>query len=608
MKYFIRLLFLAGILILVSGCASDNDGPPSHEFPPAGPLPPGGMPPPPPFNLNPHEKAAIYIRKGVRSPENEYEGGKVSIAIAEGATGITETAAEGVLLTSSDYTATGLVVAEGSYKLGGDTDYYTLIPKVENDYLGAEVSSNFDPASDYNFNSVFLFTVGAEVTKDAKVGASGIDASNKGEVLHLDNVYLQVDGAQRYVSSTFSEATTVVNDSYLVSTGDAGGHTDDIPLPFSNEALLISGAARTNFTIGSAQTYYFNSTVVAEGWAALSTDAAAPEGLDLHAYNSKALALNGGYGTYADFFCRVWLHGAYLEAAEIGGIISKSGEIHVLDGESIPEDIQRFNTGASTTKGSHIKAGRNALMIHAPDMMGEGLKAVDHGTLNVIKSTLETSNELVSDFAYETYGKEVAAYVEYIKGDVILIKSTSATIKLDETTLISSNGVLFHTVLNSDRMGNFLSEKDNQLKGSDGSLLVRPIRLLMVNMSAAGDILHDDYHRDMDIKLEGTKLEGRICQGTFNSWTQLWKKKGITEASWLPNTNWQGKNELSLTIDGNTEWIVTEESTMSRLTIEEGASITPQLGHQLTLTVDGKERPISPGTYQGEILFKLTKD
>ena len=563
--------------------------------------------PPWPFSLEPHEEAAIYISDGERLTEQEYTGTKVAVEVAKGAKGISKTAADGILLTATDYEANGIVVAGGTYTIGGEKDYYTLIPNVDNHYVGTEVAAGFDAGSDYNFNSVLLFGLDADVPADAKTGSCAIDAANDGEVLYLENVYVQVDGAQRYASSTFLDATTVVNSSYLVTTGNVGGFTDSIALPFSNEALLISGAARTNFTIGTSHTYYYNSTVIAEGWASLSTDASTGDGLDLYAYNTKAYALNGGYGAYADFTCRVWLYGSYLEAAEVGGILSKSGEIYVFDGASATEDILAYNTGATTSEGSHVKAGRNALMVHAPDMGGEGLPAVDHGTIRVVKSTLETSDELESTFGYGIYGEDVLAYINYIKGDVILVKSTSATIALEEATLKSSNGVLFHTVLNSDRMGNFLAAGDNKAKNEENKLIVQPVTLSLSNMSAEGNILHDDYQRNMLLELTSTQLQGRINQGTHKSWTSLWAEKGITEAYWLPNEAWSASNELSVRIDGRSRWVVTGSSAMTSLIVEKGATISAPPGHQLTMVVNGKEVPVSPGRYEGKIVLTVSK-
>lgn len=604
------------LMALLFGCHSKkNNGKndksqPQGEMPPgAPPMPPGGfpdgMPPPPPFNLDPHENAAVYIVEGEQLESKEIKDGSIKISIADGASGINSESADGFLMTSSSYNATGIVVKKGAYKIGGKKDFYTVIPNFENDYVGTTVADKFNPDSEYNYNSVLLFGLDSQVPEDATTGSSGIDAANDGEILYIDNAYLQVDGAQRYVSSTFGDATTVVNASYLVSTGNANGYTNEIPLPFSNEALLISGSARTNFTISTSHTYFNNSIVVAEGWASLSTDAASGDGLDLYAYNTKAYALNGGYATYADFTCRVWSFGSYLEASEVGGILSKSGEIYIMDGGSAPKEVLAFNTGATTTDGSHVKAGRNALMIHAPDMMGEGLSQVDHGTVKVVNSTLETTNELKSSFDYTTYGKDAVAYLNYIKGDVILVKSTSANVTLDGATLKSSNGVLFHTVLNSDKFGNFLKEGDNKATDKDGNELVKPIRLNLKNMSTSGDILHDDYHRDMELHLVDTQLKGKIDLGSFDRWKKLWEEKGITKGKWMADDSWQGKNELLVRLDEKSSWEVTETCLISQLIIADGASITAPNGKKLKLLIDRKEVPLKAGNYEGEVLLKV---
>lgn len=603
-----NLIYTFFVMAMLFGCKSGPKsesvplpgGPPPSAPPPPG-MPPGGfpegMPPPPPFNMDPHDKAAIFIKNGARVAENEYDEGIVEVTVAEGAAGVGSEGMDGVLLTSADYNATGIVIAGGSYKIGGNKDWYTLITNPEHNYIDTKVASDFDATSPNNYNTVLLFELDEDILKEAETGSSGIDAGNDGAVVFIENAYMQVDGAQRYVSSTFGNATTVINDSYLVSTGNANGLTNDVSLPFSNEALLISGAARTNFSIGTSHTYYLNSTVVAEGWAALSTDASSGDGLDLYAYNTKAYALNGGYTTYADFTCRVWLYGSLLQAAEVGGILSKSGEIYVMDGGSATEDILKFNSGKTTSEGGHVKAGRNAFMIHAPDMMGEGLKAADHGRLTVLKSTLETSNLLESTFDYTTYGQEASAYVDYIRGDVILIKSTSATVKLEETILKSSNGVLFHTVLNSDRFGNFLAENDNE------SAL--PITLTMSKMSVEGDILHDDYQRDMRIEFTETSLKGRIYHGSHESWTKHWADNGITKAQWLPDERWNGTNELAVSLDGDSHWEVTKTSSMSRLILEEGARLTAPAGSFISLMVNGEEITIAAGSYSGKVVLSI---
>ncbi|MFT4197828.1 MAG: hypothetical protein QM601_07965 [Pseudoxanthomonas sp.] len=544
--------------------------------------------------------AGIYISDGARTPAKEYQDGTVQVSVADGAPGVDGKAADGVLLTSSKYEATGLVVSNGHYRLGGGKDYYTVYSDIGKDYLGTSTSTGKDKLG--SFNSVLLLTLGDKVPKDANTGSSGVDADNQSEV-DIDNVYLQVDGAQRYVDSTFAGAKTVINDSYLVGTGNAGKLTSDIKVPFSNEALLISGWSRTNFSVSHSTTYYFNSTVVAEGWAALSTDACGGDGLDLYAYNTTAKALNGGYGTYADFGCRVWLYGSTLASAEIGAIISKSGTIHLLDGAAVDRAVLAYNKGKTTTSPSILTGGRNALMIHAPDMRGEGIGAVDYGHFFARNSTLSTDRRLSSSFDYATYGDAVKKYVDYISGDVILVKSTSADIELDNTKLESYNGVLFHTVLNSDRMGNYLAAGDNQKTKPDGSLIVKPITLGLSNLSASGALLHDDYQRNLEVKLAAASLTGKIVQGTFESWKALWDGKGVATANWLKDKNWSGSNTLTVALDAKSRWTVTDTSTLTGLDIAEGAQLAAAKGQRLVMTVDGVETPIAPGHYQGKIVI-----
>src|SRR5262249_49095037 len=144
----------------------------------------------------------------------------------------------------------------------------------------------------------------------------------------------------------------------------------------------------------------------------------------------------------------------------------------------------------------------------APDMMGEGLKAADTGTLNVSNSTLATTKSLVSTFDYSQYSDAVAAYVNYVSGDDILVKSTSANISLNKANMDSYNGVLVHTVLNSDSMGNFLAAGDNAS--------VNPVSVSMTDMKVMGDLLHEDYQRDMIVKLSNTTLTGAIIKGTYD--------------------------------------------------------------------------------------------
>ena len=381
-RFFPLFLTLLLFICVLGVSAADNAGGPPPGMPegmsgppgggpgggpggmPGGPL--GGMPGGPPggmFMFGAPSEAAIFIENGVQNTGKEYDTGKFKANIKSDADGIT---IQGLNLTSGDYTFNG-IVADGEKS----------IVTIDNSKMKLGVTRD----------------AGAD-----DIGGAAVITSN-GATTCINNSELVVDGAQRYTINTSGTSKLIVNDSSVSQTG-SNEFTTMQTEPFSNNALLISGIARANMSVGSSKTYFFNSTCTTEGWAALSTDAASKEGLDLYAYNTRAIAQHGGYGTYADFDCRVWLYGSTLESPEIGAIISKSGKVMIADGASAPGEVTKYNTGKTTTAGSVVTAGRNAVMIHAPDMAGQGKAAADCGFLDVINSTLATSRKLKSTRDY----------------------------------------------------------------------------------------------------------------------------------------------------------------------------------------------------------------
>ena len=128
---------------------------------------------------------------------------------------------------------------------------------------------------EYRGKSAFMRKSGALRASLLIFGLAGAALSvSNGATVYLNHSDLVVDGAQRYVTETSGTSTLIVNDSNVTQTG-SNAFTSKMTEPFSNNALLISGIARANMSVGLSKTYYFNSTVTTEGWAALSTDAAA---------------------------------------------------------------------------------------------------------------------------------------------------------------------------------------------------------------------------------------------------------------------------------------------------------------------------------------------
>lgn len=508
------------------------------------------------------DEAEVYVEDGMRAPGKEYgTGSTVSV------------------IPPIDAAATSVSDADVSSGTFSDTFFVATGTGSESTISGTSVS------------------LGATA-----VGGSGGPAVSVGTdaFVMLDDVDITVDGSERYAAYVVENGKLVVRNSSLETTGAAEG--DGGTEPASNAALLIYGMSRTNMSVGQSQTYYLNSSAVAEGWAALSTDSATGDGLDLYAYNTYSEATNGGYGTYADTDCRVHLYGSSLQSPEIGAIISKNGSIEALDGSAVDATTASYlgPDDPATEAGTLITGGRNAVMLHAPDMMGEGLRATDTGTLTVKGSSLMTDAALadaaVTDYA-EKYGEAVGAYVDHVRGSTVLVKSTSANISLDGAGMGSYSGVLVHTVLNNDGMGNFLAEGD----ADDAS--VDNVNVTMSGMDVAGDILHEDYQRYMYLSLDSTELQGAVVSGTYDSWTSRWS--GYGDVSWLPDDSWDTVNGTHMALANGSVWTVTGTSTLSSLTVDSSSSIIGAGGSPVGITVDGArvslEKIIGAGTVSGEI-------
>jgi hypothetical protein len=61
-------------------------------------------------------------------------------------------------------------------------------------------------------------------------------------------------------------------------------------------------------------------------------------------------------------------------------------------------------------------------------------------------------------------------------------------------------------------------------------------------------------------------------------------------------------------VDAGSKWEVAETTTLSELTIAQGASITAAQGRSVTMTVDGVETPLKAGSYKGKIVLTPAKD
>jgi hypothetical protein len=200
--------------------------------------------------------------------------------------------------------------------------------------------------------------------------------------------------------------------------------------------------------MGAAQAFYEDSTIVAEAWGALSTDAA--RGARLQADRCRIIVRRSGYGTYADNGASVVINDSTLDVPTFGGVIAGQASL----------SLNRVRS----------RSAGNTVMIHS--VMGQ---PGELATLRISGGRLQSTNA------------------------AIVIKSANADIEVDGARIEARNGDLLLAVVNDDSHRTALN--GTEPPGSRATL--RHARL-------SGNVLNLDSERHLSLKLEDTQLSGRI--------------------------------------------------------------------------------------------------
>lgn len=212
--------------------------------------------------------------------------------------------------------------------------------------------------------------------------------------------------------------------------------------------LGIVGTARTALVMGEAKAYFQDSLIIADGWGALSTDAA--RGAYLEADRCDIRVLRSGYATYADNGAAVKLKRSKIQAATFTGVIAGQASIAL-------EDVR------STSQG-------NTVMIHS--VMGQPQEVA---TLDIRGGQLDSLNA------------------------AILVKSANAKITVEGAKMTAGNGDLILGVVNDDSHA-------TKVNGAQ----VPGIHATLRHSALEGNLLMLDTDRPMTVTLEDTRLTGRV--------------------------------------------------------------------------------------------------
>ncbi|MBN1625192.1 MAG: hypothetical protein JW944_01605 [Deltaproteobacteria bacterium] len=298
--------------------------------------------------------------------------------------------------------------------------------------------------------------IGSEYTlSDANIELSG-DGTGMGTgaavedhaTLIIRNSNITCSGQRNAVSCKRSSTLKVYN-STLVGHGSPFDPLAETPNPIDNSQYLeIRGNSRTTETTSNSYIYFYNSTIIADGWGACSTDQSG-QFVYQEANNCKIKTVKSGYGAYADWFCHDIFNNCEFDVASMAVIIAGEAD--------------------ATFRETKANCGTYFAMMHC--VTGSHTEV---GTLRVT-------------------GGEIAC-----KSPAVIVKSHNAIIKFDDVKIAAESGILVKSIVNPD-------PNATRVEGD-----VYGIHATFKDMDAVGDIIHEDPARIMSISLESAILKGAV--------------------------------------------------------------------------------------------------
>ncbi len=353
-------------------------------------------------------------------------------------------------------TTSAILVEDGKYVADKSKTSAVTGGKITDRYArGVTIKS-----SDTGVGGIYVKGYGTEYTLcDATIELDGevsdMDAAAGGAApddyatLILRNCTITGSGKSRMATSAHGHGMLKVYNSTLTTKG--APFTTDFSTTAQKTQLEVDGNTRTHVTVANSYSHFYYSTIVAEGWGALSTDGS--DGfVYLEADHCTIKTIKAGYGTYSDSACHNVFNSCTFDVAGMCAIMADESDITFTDVQA--------------------KCGSYFTLIH------------NVGTVTDI-ATLKV------------FGGEIAT-----QKAAIITKSANTDILFDGARIKTGNGVLIQSTISKD---------PSAKRAYKPTVTVLGIHARFKNMDMEGDVLHDDHEaRPMTICLESTTLKGAI--------------------------------------------------------------------------------------------------
>ena len=282
-------------------------------------------------------------------------------------------------------------------------------------------------------------------------GPSSGAAVKYGAKLTVRNAVINTSGRTRYSTAAEEGSVLKVYDSVIWSHGIPYGEGIPVPTALMSSpppSLEIKGNTRTHCSMSNSQSYFYNSKIICDGWAALSTESS--EGyVYLEANDCDVVCTKDGYGAYSDPGCHVVFNDCNLEMARMAAIIAGNSDM-------------TFNDCIA-------RCGSYFALMHCVNGWQE----------EVSEATITGGKIRTTD-------------------ECFLIKSHNVIIDLCDVDISSKKGILVHSIVNDDPCATKVTEA------------VYGINVLLTDMNLKGDLLHEDTERDMWVEMNSSMLTGAI--------------------------------------------------------------------------------------------------
>ena len=483
-------------------------------------------------------------------------------------------------------------------------------------------------------DSDIAVTAGQKNNELGYEAAYGVGISVETGELWIKNSRVSSEGPRStpvYMHSTQQpEATSLV-----VIDSDIYTYTDmeDVWMP---PFKLLAGGSRATLLMTRNNSWFINSKVTSNNWGAVSQDS-----VDAVTYmiNTEGTSMAGGYGTYLTFAMK--LYASQLYGGQYGAFMCGTSLIETGTAEDALADADAMSKTPDyepEDQPTIIAGPFHAIVVHTST---PGLDKVAEGNFRgAVLSTLpedlpENVTPMAADDAFfmnpdmDDFGISSGTayfYNRNLYGSLILVRSMNADFTFDNTDARTSNGVLVQTVINFDPpqgIGYLSAGQGEEIPG---------VAVTFLNGEYTGDILHQDYQRMMHVTVgENGVLKGAVVSGTWQGWKDLWSEEALMEVlkadgydevpfaneNWAKDvqdnlvrsedTDYDGTENLGadVTITAGGTWIVTGSSSLSSLTIEEGAVIAAPEGMTLTVYIDADASNSNSGYEGGTVIENI---